>query len=317
MVLVIAMILCARQTHAEHWPPPLEPHDVPSEVFLDRTGFPELMIQNSVLGAVGGFAFGQALFGADPLRVQATTIMGVGAGVLAPIFLLRNKPIHATQAQLYNFGERWGITTGILVPALWNERDDRVYYGAVAGFFALGLGASIFLYPELELTPGQTSALGTGHTLGAMSGGLLLLMFNVVPDNRTATAAPVLFFANTGMLAAYVMRERFDVDRRRVIWTDLGGYAGIGLGLGAGFLITGGDDVKNKPQLYGASMLVGLVGGSILGYVLSDDLDDYKRGVDIVQINDVSLDAPSPQLIAPTSWNAAPGFGLNVLQGRF
>lgn len=308
-------MLCTSASHAESWPPPLEPRDVPNDVFLDRAGFPELVLQNSILGAVAGFTLGASITNdGNALRIQATTLLGVGAGVLGPILLLRRKPIHAAQAQLYNFGERWGITTGLLVPALWNARDNRVYYGSIAGFFALGLGTGILLYPELELSPGQTSALGTGHTLGTIAGGLLLLAFNVVPDNRLATAAPVLFFGNAGMLAAYLLRDRFNIDRRRVIFTDLGAYAGTALGLGTGFLITGGDNIKNKPQLYGGTMLLGLIGGAVLGYVLSDELDEYKYSVDIAG---VALEAPAPGLIAPASFDARPALGINVLQGRF
>ncbi len=281
---------------ADSWPPPLEPDDLPPAVYLDRAGFSELVIQNSLLGGVVGFGVTQAVFGSkQPLRAFSGLPLGFGAGVLLPVLLTRGKPVHVAQAQLYNFGERWGLLMGALLPGVLGVDDGRVVWGSSAGFFGLGLAGALWAYPHLELSPGQVAALDSGHTFGALSAALLMLVFNVVPESRAAFSAPVLFFANAGMAAAYLSRDLFRIDRRRVVLVDFGGYLGALVGIGGGFLVTGGASLRGKPQIYGASMASGMVAGLVAAYLLSDDLDAFRQGVPNRQL------LPQPQLLSPSA----------------
>src|SRR4051812_39819176 len=98
---------------------PLRPEEVPDEIYLDRSGLPELVVNSGVAGAVFGSLVTQLVFKDDPNRAASGTLVFTGLGVALPILLTRGQPVHATQAALYDFGMRWGIVTGLLVPALW------------------------------------------------------------------------------------------------------------------------------------------------------------------------------------------------------
>jgi hypothetical protein len=286
---------------------PLDPRDVPESVFVDRAGFPELVIHNTLTGPIAGLALTQALFPGQRVRAFSGLPIGLGLGVLLPIVLTGDEPVHASAAAFYNFGERWGLLTGPFVPALWSSDHHRDYWAATALFFGLGLGATLWLEPHLQLDPGQVSLLGTGHLFGMIIGGLLMLTFDVVPEGRAAFAAPVLLFGNAGLAFALLLREQFSIDRRRVLAVDLAGLVGMVGGAGVGFLITGGnDDWRQKPQVYGLSMLAGLGGGMALGYVLSASLDEYQGGIELLPPGPLGL--MQGERVVP---------GLALVQGRF
>ena len=291
---------------------PRQPDELPG-VYLDRAGFSELMIQNSVLGGFVGLSLTQAAFG-NNVRGASGLTLGIGAGVGLPLLLLRGRSISAAQAAYYNFGERWGLTNGLLLPLLWNGRDSRTYAGSLTGMFGVGLAAAVLTYPEVRLTPGQISALGSGQLFGAVTASLTMLLFDVVPASGAGFAGPVLLVSNAGAAAAYLARDSFDIDRRRVIFGDLGGYLGLAVGIGAGFLITGGSDFVGKTQTYAGCMLAGMLAGWAAGYSLSDGLDEFRDPSEASLA--AALDAPVPFVKTSDTPMAQRAFGL-MLRGHF
>ncbi len=290
---------------------PLEPRDVPPEVFLDRSGFPELVIHNSLVGPIAGLAVTQALFPGDDQQLRAISglPLGLAAGILVPIGVTWGKPVNSSAVALVNFGERWGLLNGLFVPALWGSNEQQQYWASTAVLFGVGLGSALVLEPRLELTPGQVSAMGTGQIFGMVAGGLLLMSFDVVPEGRAAFAAPILLFGNAGAAFAFLGRDSFDIDRRRIILMDLGGVLGLVTGASVGFLVTGGaDSWRQKPQIYGISMLSGLVLGMGAAYFFTSSSDDYKQGVDL------GLLPPGPMVLPGRD---GPAVGLSLLQGRW
>ncbi len=278
---------------------PLEPDELPPEVYVDRSGFAELVIQNTVLGPLVGLTVTQALFGADErVRGFSGFYLGLGAGVVLPIVLTHDEPLPAAQATYLNFGERFGLLNGLLVPYLWGSGYSRDHaLGASVGF-GLGLGGAIATWPALRLSPGEASALGTAQLFGLATGALLMLSFDVVPHGGTSFAAPLLLFSNAGVAGVLLTRDLFAIDRRRVFVVDLGGLGGMLVGTGVGFLIAGGEDWRAKGSIYGSAMLAGMLAGLGFGYVASSGLDEYEAGV--------------PLGVAPTLLPGAPGAPLAV-----
>ncbi|MFH0901536.1 MAG: hypothetical protein V2A73_12990 [Pseudomonadota bacterium] len=299
---------------------PLQPQDVPKEVYLDRSGLPELVLQNTLYGAYGGMFLMQTLAGEDDAaRISAGMILGSIAGFTLPFVFFRGEPVHAAPAAFYNFAERLGISNGVLLPMLWEEDSFRTVSGFAVGMGLASLGVAIHLYPGLRLTPGQVSALGTGHQLGFLTGLLGMVLLDLDVDSGAAIAGPMLLAANAGVLAAFLARDRFDVDRRRVIWTDIGSVVGVGAGFGLGLLLAGDG---GSERLYAATALVGMYGGAIAAYFLAGDMDEYKKSSqpEDRQQTAFQFQSPTPRLIPSFDQarnRSVIGFGIDLLGGRW
>jgi hypothetical protein len=289
---------------------PLEPHEVPEDVYRDRTGLPELVVHNTLMGPIIGYNLTLAIFGSEqPTRAVSGLPLGFAAGLLLPNMLLRGKRITAAEASYYNFGERWGLINGILVPLLWNNDNGRTSAASAAAGGSIGLAATLLTQDELELTPGQASALGTAHIFGIFGAALLAWTFDVVPDSGASFAGPILLFSNASVAGVLLTRDVFDIDRRRVILIDLGGLVGLFAGVGAGFAIAGGEDWRGKGSIFGGSMLTGMVGGMALTYALTSDLDEYKESGPVRPLSLVPLP------LAPRDSQGEPAWGLGLVGG--
>lgn len=290
----------------------LQPHEVPTAVFVDRAGFPELVVHSAVNGAVVGGIVASLWVPGDDTAATMGPLVGLGAGVLLPMWLTRGAPVHAADAAFYNLAQRWGLANGWLLPLAFNSTTRWHEALSIAGMTAGGVGLAVFLNPELRLTPGQVSALGTAHTFSTSGVALLLTMFDVVFDSGTSFAVPVLLASNAAVAATYVLRDHFEVDRRRMIWTDIGGYLGSGVGLGIGILAVGRDDWRGQTQALAGAVFAGMAGGMVSGYWLSGR-DGYKSSADAVSF------APQPQLV-PTldrDGRAAWAFGIELTRGQW
>jgi hypothetical protein len=256
---------------------PLEPGELPGDVYLDRTGFPELMIQNSILGPFVGGAITESIFDDDePVRAASGFYLGLGAGIALPIIATHRAPIGAAQAAYINFAERWALINGLIMPGLWNNRERDAAAITLSANLGVGVVGAVLTWPRLELTPGQVSALGTAHLFGVVTSALVLWSFDVVPDSQASFAGPTLFVANAAVAGVFLTRDVFDIDRRRVILMDLGGLGGLLTGTGVAFLIAGGEDWRSKGSIYGSSMLGGMLAGMAFAYAMSSDLDEYR-----------------------------------------
>jgi len=294
---------------------PLQPREVPPEVFLDRAGMPEFVLQSGLIGLTIGPLLTSTLF-KDDVRQSSGLILGPLLGVGLPFLLKHNKPIHVAEAGLYNFMQRLGLLNGFLIPQLWEEDNERIITG-VPGLFALaGLGAGIHLFPQSTLTPGQISALSSGIAFGGATGLLLLTIADTFPDTRSEASATALLFTNGGALAAYLARDLFDIGRSRVILMDFGGALGAAVGVGFGFLLFGKD---NNSQLMAFSALAGMYGGLAGTYMVTENQDEFKRSADETSAA-LQLEGPTPTLVSsidPKTGRQVMGFGLNLLNGTW
>lgn len=298
---------------------PLQPRDVPPEVFLDRSGMPELVLQNTLLGGYIGGSL--TLLFDDPVRQASGIILGPLLGFGLPFLLKHEKPVHVAEAGFYNFAELLGLFNGALLPQLWEEKNDKVLVGMPGALALAGLGAGIALYPSTPLTPGQVSALGSGMIFGTATGWLALAVADIKLENSQAFAAAGLLFANGGALAAYLARDFFDINRSRMIAVDFGGYLGAGVGLGLSFLI-GGENTTEQPQLIAASVLAGIHAGLATTYYLTGDMDDYKRSSNDKgsTLSSVTFNSPAPTVVTsvdPSNGKRVMGWGLNLLNGTW
>jgi hypothetical protein len=299
LVAILAALVVWAPSMAKADYPPLPPPD--PAVHLDRSGLNELILNQATFGAQIGQALTTAIFD-DPLRQGSGAILGLGAGILVPILVTRDKPVPSADVVYINQLQRVGITNGILVTGLIQppfEHELRVMQGTMAGLGLLGLGAALLTKDELALTPGQASALGAGYYYGLVSGALLLNILDVQESPRGLFGG-LLVFSNAGLAAAFVLREHFDVNRSRIIWTSIGGAGGAAVGAGLGALFGG---VDASPVVMQSGALVGFWGGVIGVFLLTDHLDGFRNRAEIgtrglIEVDErgrLALGVPLPQ----------------------
>ena len=319
--ICLMLFFCALSPQVEA--KPLRPHEIPEDIYLDRSGLVELMAQQVVYGPTTGIMLMEFLAPGDDIRRTSGIILGLGLGAGLPFFMNTGKHIHQAEAQFYNTAELWGYFNGALLPTLWKSDDERDNYGTMSLLSLAALGGAIYSYPALHLSPGQVSALGSGIIFGAGTGALMGMLMDLNINNEQEIGTLLLLSSNAGLAASYLMKDVFDVDRRRIFWTDIGGFTGALLGAGLGWMIVGEDNFSGKDQVNAASMLLGMGAGLYLGFHYTDDLDTYRLDKNDNAGESESafrLNTPSLRVFSSYDENRGQnvmGFGLNILQGEW
>jgi hypothetical protein len=300
---------------------PLEPYEVPTEVYMDRSGLPELVLGSTVSGFVVGPLLTFSLFD-DPVRKGSGLFLGPVLGIALPFLLNKDKPVHVAQASTYNFFQRSGLGNGVMLSAMLLDEDTgsaKSLAFIVSGTFIGSTWLGTHLEPKLRLTPGQASALNSSYFIGAGTGAALYSV--LVDDMGGRSLALTTFVAANGLsLASYLMRETFDIDRSRVIMMDIGAVGGAFAGVGLGFVAIGTDlEGDSARKALTISALAGAYGGIYLAYVLTKHFDVYKKSADTT-VGVVSFESPSPMVldsVDPKTGARALGLGLNILNGTW
>jgi hypothetical protein len=302
---------------------PLRPYEIPKDIYLDRSGLVELMAQQIVYGPTTGVLLMEFLAPGDDIRRTSGIILGLGLGAGLPFFMNKGKHVHQAEAQFYNTAELWGYFNGALLPTLWKSDNERDHFGAMSLLSLAALGGAVYSYPSQHLSPGQVSALGSGLVFGAGTGALMAMLMDLKMNNEQEIGTLLLLSSNAGLVASYLMRDVFDVDRRRIFWTDIGGATGALLGAGLGWMIVGEDNFAGKEQVNAASMLVGMGVGLYLGFHYTKDLDTYRLDKNDKAAESESafrLHTPSPRVFSSYDGDKrrnVMGFGLNLLEGEW
>ena len=76
---------------------PLEPREVPPEIFLDRSGMPELVAQSMGTGFILGGLLTTSVFD-DSVRQGSGFVLGPIMGASLPYLLNRKKPLYTSEA---------------------------------------------------------------------------------------------------------------------------------------------------------------------------------------------------------------------------
>ena len=171
---------------------PLRPHEVPTDIYLDRSGLVELIAQQTIYGPATGVMLMEFLAPGDDVRRSAGIIVGLGLGAGLPFFMNKDKPVHQAEAMWYNFSELWGYFNGALLPTLWQSDDERDQLGAMSLLSLAALGGAIYSYPSTHFSPGQISALGSGAFFGAGTGALIAGMMNLTTNNEQEAGSLLL-----------------------------------------------------------------------------------------------------------------------------
>lgn len=267
--------------------------------FKDRSGFQELIFGQAANGYFFGYLLGLTLANPtsqeefedeDGRRIAGGALLGLGAGLGISALATRGEEIKTGDVVLLNFASmEWGLSHGLLLPYVFGAEDVRAYGAAGMAGDALGLTAALLINRRVDLTPGQAALLSLGYEVGAGMGlfGSLAVASDdgeVNDDNTRAAVGITLAAADLALAAAVLGRNRFEMDRRRVQWLGLGAYIGGVAGFGMGFLVA-----PDSPRT-AFGLTAGLIpAGMLIAYLVTDNLDLYKRRVAAVDSSVVTL----------------------------
>jgi hypothetical protein len=256
--------------------------------FKDRSGVQELVFGQSLNGYVFGYLLGLTV--ANPRtdqeyqdvgpRIAGGSLLGLGAGLGGSLLATRGREVKTGDVEVINFASlEWGVTQGLLVPAIFGADEVRAYGASAMAFDAAGATAGILIARATDLSPGEASAVSLGYWVGGGMGLLTSLAAvdggdDVSDSELRVVAAATLVAGDAGLALAVASRRTLDMDRRRVQWLGFGAVVGAGAGLGMGLVIA---PHEPQPALALAAAMIPL--GAVVAWLVTDDLDPYKRRV--------------------------------------
>ena len=203
-----------------------------------------------VLGAIGGGVGGYLLI---PRDVR----LGTGSFLLTTGFA--------------------GALNGVAIGGVVNDGDQQFLtdddskgagYGLVGGVI-VGVGVGLVLDPRLQLSPGQAALFNSGVGWGAITGALFIPIFDATSRIRYATLVTGL---DLGVVAGALLASRYDISRRRVVFIDLAGLAGLVAGLATESTISSTTNTDSG-EASANYALAGLAVGLGLGTFLTRNID--------------------------------------------
>ncbi|HVV81609.1 MAG TPA: PEGA domain-containing protein [Kofleriaceae bacterium] len=154
-----------------------------------------------------------------------------------------------------------------------NEDDAKgAGYGMVGGAI-IGVGTGLVLAPRLAITPGDAALFNSGVGWGAITGALFIPVFDASSRIRYATLVSGL---DLGVVAGALLATRYDVSRRRVVFIDLAGLAGMVAGLATESAVAGATNDTGSGERSAHYALGGMAVGLGLGTFLTRNLDAPK-----------------------------------------
>ncbi len=316
--------------------------------YVDRSGLNEHVTRGVIEGVVTGAFIGYAVSSdtdeRTTSRVLTGAILGAAAGVVLPLALNRdNKEVRTGDVIFLNVAQNWGLAHGFVVPLLFQlsgggsgldgvtSSELRVDLGlsAALSLTAGALASMGSVEADLNFTPGQASSIGSAGLWGGLAGLLLTRIAGPAEASvgwTQAALGSMLALGDAAMLTTWLNRDRFDIDRGRVLLINIGGAAGAMVGLAAAYFLDPGLD---NHRVVAGSLLVGAGLGLGTGYYLSYGSDEFKKSAPPMAGNGLSLvqyhnghwggGVPMPTLTVVPNRSGGRGVqpALSLADGRF
>lgn len=224
----------------------------------------------ALLGASTGGLGGQSSGGAGLL------FGGLAGGLAGYLFIPKDVGL-GTGSFLVSTGLA-GALNGLVVGGLLNDADGTFAsaddtagagFGMVGGAI-VGVGVGLVLDPRLQPTPGAAALFNSGVTWGAITGALFIPVFDASSRIRFTTLVTGL---DLGVVAGALLASRYDVSRRRVVYIDLAGIAGMIAGLATESAVSGATNDQGSGESSAHYALGGMAVGLGLGTFLTRNLD--------------------------------------------
>lgn len=231
-----------------------------------------MIIGTTALGGYAGTAGGLLSASGSSTEgetVGATLLAGLAVGAVGGYLLVPGDIRHGTASFLLTSSIA-GIANGTILGSLLSE-DPKVVSSISLGGTAIGAATATILLSRFDVSEGQAAIYNSGMGWGFATGTLFAQIFddNGEEDALTSTQLAItLAGTNVGLLTGALLARRYDVSRRRVIYIDLAGGAGLiaGLALQNAAASAGGagETYESRSHFTLAGMAIGLGIGTFL-----------------------------------------------------
>lgn len=246
------------------------------ELYIDRSGFNEGLLSNTLLSGYLGVALGAVIdgsFGSD--RAYSGGILGSGIGFGTTFLLTKGGEMKTAPVVLGRNLALAGIADGFLVWGLLGGEDvSESSLGTLTGILgATGLLAGYKAANYMNVSAGQADFLGYCLTYGTIAGGLASSFAELSGETIAASA---LIGQGIGGIVSLSVRPKLQISRYRVFWMHIGTVIGMITGYGLGMFIN--PDADNAQSL---GTLAGMLGGIFLSFHLSEGVEEWKQRIPI------------------------------------
>jgi hypothetical protein len=304
--------------------------------WVDRSGFSELIYHSILEGSAVGVEIGIALSDFDTpatsTRIALGSVIGGAAGLAVPL-LLATGEVRSGDVVFMGVAQGLGMANGLLIPLTVQFGQCSALGGASCTFvfgvtatridFALSAGlslaagaATLLVNRQLNFSPGQAEAIGGGAIWGALIG--VMIGIGLPPSAQFSPAVYTglaIGGADAGALAAFLLRDFFDMDRSRIWFMNTGFLAGAGVGFALAFFINPSFD---NLSVLSISTIAGSAAGWGVAYLATGGLDGFRDGAPSDKLGAVTLGTPSVRPLAQVvRGERSTGFQVDLLQGRF
>jgi hypothetical protein len=302
--------------------------------WVDRSGYSELIYHSISEGTFVGVEAGLALTDInDPAsanRIALGGLIGGAVGLAIPL-LTATGEVRTGDVVFMGVAHTLGMANGFLIPFTVQLAQCtasagcvidpslafiRIDFGVSAGLSLVAGAATLLVNQQLNLTPGQAEAIGGGAIWGAMLGFLVgLAVPEAVANSPALLTGLTIGGADAGALAAFLLRDFFDMDRSRIWFMDTGALVGVGAGWALAFFISPSSFNSTAVSIAG---IAGAAAGWAVAYFATSGLDGYKQGAPPSAPAAARLDAPSIRpLVSLARGEHASGIQVDLIQGRF
>lgn len=220
------------------------------------------------LGATLGAGIADLAGGATDTAAGGGTLLGLAIGSIGG-YLLIPSDIRQSTASLLLTGTAAGIVGGLELGLGLTEDASVVASTTVAGS-VIGATAAVLAVRGRDITDGQAAIVNSGLLWGTISG---LLFTQLFAAGDRADVAITSSGTAVGLATGVVLARRYDISRKRAVYIDLAGAAGLVTGLalqnGAQSSDIGNDNAESRSHFTLAGMAIGLG----LGVYLTRNLD--------------------------------------------
>ncbi|MBK9035363.1 MAG: PEGA domain-containing protein [Myxococcales bacterium] len=225
--------------------------------------------------AIGGTtAFGTyigssvgAIIGGDNAAAGAG-LGGLVAGAVGG-YVLVPEDIHQGTASLLLTATTAGIIGGLELGTALSD-DNRLVTSTTLAGSVVGATAAVLVVRQTAVSDGQAALVNSGLLWGTISGLLFTQVF--IGSERTDVALTAAG-SNLGLLTGIVLARRYDVSRRRSIYIDLAGAAGLVAGLAVQNGVQSSGTGSNSDESRSHFTLAGMAVGLGLGIYLTRNFD--------------------------------------------
>ncbi len=181
----------------------------------------------TAFGLYAGASVGALVDTSDAGSIAAASgLAGIAVGGIGGYLLIPEDIRHGTASLLLTAATAGAI--GGLELGLAFSDDERVLVSSALGGSVAGVTVAVLAARQGEIGDGQAAIVNSGVLWGTMSG---LLFTQVFAGSDRTDLALTSAGSSLGLISGVVLAKRYEISRRRAIYIDLAGAAGLVAGL--------------------------------------------------------------------------------------